>query len=34
MSDPNEFQVIASIVAEASMDVIPAQSQPIESENE
>ena len=32
MSNPNEFQVIASIVAEASMDVIPAQ--PIESENE
>ena len=25
MSNPNEFQVIASIVAEASMDVIPAQ---------
>jgi len=26
MSDPNEMQVIASIVAEASMDVIPAQT--------
>jgi len=26
MSDPNEMQVVASIVAEANMEVIPAQT--------